>query len=117
MSVTQRTYTLQKILASDCSFQEISTIESLVSIFMIWKYCSTLKQEVMDPSRVPLELCYMLFFFPSNLSAWGSLGRLFSLNGGIMLLYPHIFIPYHTYIPLSVENGQKETLHTEQVER
>ena len=102
----QRTHCLQKALALDGSFQlfGIIFIESPVSIFMIWKYCSTLKQAVMDPSRVPEELFYMLFLFPPICLH----GRIFS-SGSIMLLYPHKFIAYHTYIPLPVKHGQEET--------
>lgn len=45
---------------------------------MIWKYCFTLKQAGIDPSRVPGGTVLYALSFPSNLSA----REAFFLNGG-----------------------------------
>lgn len=71
---------LRKGLASIAFAESFSVTENPVSIFMIWKSHSTLKQAVMGHSRVPGRIVLSYFSFPSNLSAEGSIGPICSLS-------------------------------------
>lgn len=57
-----------------------SVSENPVSIFMIWKSYSTLKQAVMGQCRVPGGIMLSFFSFPSNLSVEDSLGPICILS-------------------------------------
>lgn len=71
---------LQKGLASIAFAESSGVTENPVSIFMIWKSHSPLKQAVMGHSEVPGRIVLSYFSFPSNLSVEGSVGPICFLS-------------------------------------